>query len=360
MNRKNKILFSDYTELFITPENRRFADFWKINAVRDFLNSNHTVSEKGIQKYLASIDNSAISKSDIKTELCKLLVKPAAKDAKTNIMPILSEKGKTDVTEFGEYLVVEQSYSPNTARSYQQTMREFFNIFKEFNQTNAVAFKNHSLALGLRPKTLNLRISGLVAYAKWKNINLKIKRVKVPRILECNNVPDKSQMSKFLTFCKSYNFYWYLVFRCLSTTGLRIHELLKLTYDDILSGDTLINGKGGKIRRVFFQKRFIAEIEEYLKNNSHILRSDRFCPKTARGVAQQMQAYAKKADQDKSKFHPHAFRHYFAKMYLAKRPDDLIGLQGLLGHSSLETTAIYLRRSRQELFDDYTKTVNWE
>lgn len=46
---------------------------------------------------------------------------------------------------------------------------------------------------------------------------------------------------------------------------------------------------------------------------------------------------------------PHSLRHTFAKIYLARHPADLVGLARLLGHSSLETTRIYLEPTATEL-----------
>ena len=166
-------------------------------------------------------------------------------------------------------------------------------------------------------------------------------------------------MTRYLDYVKGKNLYWYLVSRCLSTTGLRVHELLKVTYRDILNGSVILIGKGSKQRRIFFQRRFIEEIKEYLEARS-VLLDERFCPKTTRGVAQQINLYSKQAHLDPTKFHPHAFRHYFAKQYLRSNPSDIIGLQNLLGHSSIETTSIYLQRSYEEQLSDYHNNVIWQ
>ncbi len=46
---------------------------------------------------------------------------------------------------------------------------------------------------------------------------------------------------------------------------------------------------------------------------------------------------------------PHALRHTFAHRYLAQHPNDLVGLSQLLGHSSLDTTAIYVKPTAHQL-----------
>ncbi len=104
-----------------------------------------------------------------------------------------------------------------------------------------------------------------------------------------------------------------------------MHELLRLTHKDIIAGGTILIGKGDKPRRVFFQKKFIGEVSDWLRLSGK-MPEERFCAKTARGVAQQLRFYASKAALDLSKFHPHAFRHYFAKQYLKRNPTDIVGL----------------------------------
>lgn len=60
-----------------------------------------------------------------------------------------------------------------------------------------------------------------------------------------------------------------------------------------------------------------------------------------------MQEWGRKCGIDKSKMHPHAFRHFFAKMYL-KKNKDVVQLAELLGHGSIDTTRIYLQKSYDE------------
>ena len=49
------------------------------------------------------------------------------------------------------------------------------------------------------------------------------------------------------------------------------------------------------------------------------------------------------------KLHPHLLRHTFAHRFLENNPGDLVGLAQILGHESLNTTAIYTKRAEDEL-----------
>lgn len=367
MTNKAKLIFADYTSNFIRPGNLRNAEMWKINAVEKFLESGASISKKGIRQYVSTLDLSGCrAPSEVEAVLLglispKITKKVAAKQsngasAYTNI---LSREFDDSVKAFDKWLIQSQEFSPNTAKSYVHSARQYLMMFNNVSQKEAVEYKQHLLTTGLSRKTINLRLSGVTSYAKFLGKKIDLKRLRVPRALECNNVPSESEMITFLAKVDEINHYWYLIARCLSTTGLRVHELLKITFQDILNGSVILVGKGGKPRRVFFQRKLVEEVEDYL-SYKNVLLDERICPKTARGVAQQIRAYSKKAGLDVSKFHPHAFRHYFAKQYLKKNPTDIVGLQNLLGHSSIETTSIYLQRSYEEQLKDFHKNVTWE
>ena len=61
---------------------------------------------------------------------------------------------------------------------------------------------------------------------------------------------------------------------------------------------------------------------------------------------------------DQAVIYPHSFRHRFAKSFL-DRFNDLALLADLMGHESIETTRIYLRRTSTEQRDIVDKVVDW-
>ncbi|MBK7916696.1 MAG: tyrosine-type recombinase/integrase [Chloroflexi bacterium] len=46
---------------------------------------------------------------------------------------------------------------------------------------------------------------------------------------------------------------------------------------------------------------------------------------------------------------PHSLRHTFATRYLLRHPGDLVGLARLLGHTSIQTTQIYVQPTEAEM-----------
>ena len=77
-----------------------------------------------------------------------------------------------------------------------------------------------------------------------------------------------------------------------------------------------------------------------------------------RGIDFAIKAAADKCGIDKKKAHCHAFRHFFAKMFL-KKTKDVVQLADLLGHGSVDTTRIYLQKSFTEQKREVNRVVSW-
>ena len=121
-----------------------------------------------------------------------------------------------------------------------------------------------------------------------------------------------------------------------------------------------MKGKGNKYRRFFFQQQLQQEVKDYIKETgkSGTLAVGRYGPLTQRGFSQHLKAWGKHCGIDSKKMHAHAFRHFFAKMFL-KKTKDIIQLADLLGHGSVDTTRIYLQKSYDEQQRDFNKNVTW-
>ncbi len=79
---------------------------------------------------------------------------------------------------------------------------------------------------------------------------------------------------------------------------------------------------------------------------------------TPRGIAQQLKNFAIRYQLPPQVVYPHSFRHRFAKNFLEKYQDIAL-LADLMGHESIETTRIYLRRTANEQRQIVDKVVVW-
>lgn len=253
-------------------------------------------------------------------------------------------------------------YSPSYYNLLRITMRQFFAHSAVFDQNSCRSFIGHLESSGKSPSTIRLRICALKKYAEYRRKTITLKRPKLNRKLSTENVPTKKEVDRLLLLLDSRGDRLHrLWIRILITTGARVSEFLRLTWEDILCGDAVIKGKGLKYRQLFFQKRLVAEASEYVKETGATgpIAVNRYGNLiTSRGIDNMLKAWGKLADIPSEKMHCHAFRHYFAKMYLAGNK-DVVRLSELLGHSSIDTTRIYLNQSKDEQKRDFDKNVTW-
>ena len=155
---------------------------------------------------------------------------------------------------------------------------------------------------------------------------------------------------------------WYFVVWFMAATGARVSELLHIKAEHVQIGHLDLYSKGGKIRRLYIPKNLRMEATKWLKDKgvaSGYIFLNRFGDQiTTRGIAQQLKHFAEKYGMNKEVVYPHSFRHRFAKNFL-DRFNDLALLADLMGHESIETTRIYLRRTASEQQKIVDKVVNW-
>ena len=265
--------------------------------------------------------------------------------------------------DFKKYLF-SLNLAVNTINAYLIAVKNFFLYFDEVTKTNLLAWKSE-LIEKFKAKTVNLKIQAINNYLVFiGKENLKIKSVKIQQRLFLENVISDSDY-QFLKkkLKKEKNKQWYFVVRFLAATGARISELIKIKVEHVREGYIDIYTKGGKIRRIYIPKtlRLEAEvrIDKDLKTDSGYIFVNRYGERiSGRGISQQLKKYAIKFGIDSSVVYPHSFRHRFAKNFLEKY-NDISLLADLMGHESIETTRIYLRKTASEQQDIVDTVVTW-
>ena len=266
------------------------------------------------------------------------------------------------VEKFKAFL--EQSnMAENTVTAYIYAVNDFKSQYKDLTKTNLLLYKTYLIET-FKPKTVNLRIQALNKYLDFiRKPRLRLKSVKVQQRTYLENVISNADYI-FLKnkLKKENNLEWYFVVRFLAATGARVSELVQLKVEHVNVGYYDIYTKGGKIRRIFIPRKLREEAQEWLsanKRESGYLFLNRFGDRiTTRGIAQQLKNYAKKYGLNPKVVYPHSFRHRYAKNFLEKF-NDIALLADLMGHESIETTRIYLRRTASEQQDIVDKVVVW-
>lgn len=158
--------------------------------------------------------------------------------------------------------------------------------------------------------------------------------------------------------------YWLV--RIAATTGARMSELQQLTWGHLRKGEAYLGCKGRKWRYIFFPKQLIVDATKYADEKGYpderlvSMSTNRTSdsPVSSRGIGQSLGIFASRCGYPKHKAHMHAFRHFFAKMYITKTK-DVVQLANLMGHSSVDTTRIYMQKTKAEHIRDVNKFVSW-
>ncbi len=267
-----------------------------------------------------------------------------------------------NIEKFETYLR-QGNMAENTIASYLYAVKEYYSRHKELNKRNLLVYKTY-LIEKFKPKTVNLRIQAMNKYSDCMGKSrLRLKSVKVQQRSYLENVISNADyifMKNKLK--KENNKEWYFVVRYLAATGARVSELVQIKIEHVKIGYFDIYTKGGKIRRLFIPKKLREETIVWLtevKRESGYLFLNRFGERiTTRGIAQQLKNYAEKYGLNTKVVYPHSFRHRFAKNFLEKF-NDISLLADLMGHESIETTRIYLRRSSAEQQEIVDRIITW-
>ena len=288
-------------------------------------------------------------------------------------------------TRFEQHLQM-RDYSPTSIKGYWGDVRHFSRWYEHHTEQSfslermdvgdIQAYRQSMLSRGLKPNTINRRLAALAIFGSWavevghlpQNPALHIRSLdsvslapkwldKKRRAAIVRAAKDDLVMAK-----KRYPRLWLMRLRdtaiviTLLHTGLRVHELCKLSLDDVeisaRKGQTTVTGKGFKQRTIPLSEPARAMLRQWLKHRPSSERNALFinqrgAPLKSRSVQRAVKRIANAAGLD-GDVTPHTLRHTFAKSLI----DEGVSLEKvakLLGHSNLNTTRVYVTPSKQDL-----------
>lgn len=295
--------------------------------------------------------------------------KLATIDSINNILP--SELIKTECFKVFKILLDRRDISDNTRKALISDLKHFIQWFVDINgeaftfarltARDIIDYKRFCKEkCQYAPKTTNRRLSsvrtlcniaieeGDLAQNPFKGVKLLPLQPLAPKSL------DKRELRALLKEVEIRgNHRDILILEMLCGTGLRVSELVNLKVEDLVISErkgyaNIRNGKGGKFRVVPLRLKLrdlITEHKQSLKPEEYLIMGQRG-HLTPIAINKIVDVYAKKAD---IKCSPHTLRHSFAYNYLLQNPGDIVGLSQILGHSNLNTTAIYTQHRLEDL-----------
>lgn len=266
------------------------------------------------------------------------------------------------IDRFEEYLR-DTNLSENTILSYTFAVRQYYAMYPVLNCRNLRAYKMW-LIESYKPKTVNLRIRAINCYLdSIEKPEWKLQFVKIQQKPFLENVISEADYEYFKACLKSdQETFWYFVVRFMAATGVRVSELVQFKAEHVKIGYVDLYSKGGKLRRIYIPKALREEALAWLRENGResgfLFINKQGKRITTRGIAAQLKVLAGRYEIEPAVVYPHSFRHRYAKSFL-ERFNDISLLADLMGHESIETTRIYLRRTSTEQQDIVDRIVDW-
>ena len=253
------------------------------------------------------------------------------------------------VTSFGQYLRQEER-SAGTIEKYLRDVRAFAAWLggTPLTKETAALWKGGLLDQGCTPGTVNSKLAAInkfFSFAGWAEFRVKPLKIQRRLFRDDSRELTRAEYLRLLETARALGRERLaLLMETICATGIRVSEVQNITVEAARRGKTEIALKG-KIRTILLPGKLCRKLLKYARKRQ-IASGKIFLTKGGRGMSRgqiwaEMKALCQEAGVAASKVFPHNLRHLFARTFY-KAYRDVAKLADVLGHSSLETTRIYL------------------
>jgi integrase/recombinase XerD len=243
-----------------------------------------------------------------------------------------------------------------TVEKYLRDVQAFANWIRGGTITReAVAgWKQHLLALHYAPSTINAALSALNSlfqFLGWEGCRAKFLKIQRRMFRDQSRELSRSDYDKLIATAHSLGRdRLALLMETICATGVRVSEVRYITAEAVQAGRAEISLKG-KVRVILIPAKLCRKLWKYAKKQK-IASGEIFLTGSGRGLSRrqiwaEMKQLCRRAGVESSRVFPHNLRHLFATAYY-RVYKDIVKLADVLGHSSIETTRIYLLTSGAE------------
>lgn len=258
-----------------------------------------------------------------------------------------------EIEQFRNHLR-EDEKSESTVEKYVRDVSAFRAWSDDIITKDAVlAYKSH-LTQRYAVRSVNSKIASLNAYFEFLGQReLRLKTVKLQRNPFCEADRELTK-ADYERLCRAAqaggNRRLYLLLQTLGGTGIRVSELPYITVEAVNAGRAVVRLKG-KTRTVLIVKQLKRKLLPYIRDmgikSGAVFVTRMGKPLNRSNIWREMKHLCAAAGVDPRKVFPHNLRHLFARLFY-KLDKDIAKLADILGHSSIETTRIYLVTTASE------------
>ena len=215
-------------------------------------------------------------------------------------------------------------------------------------------WRGYLLQAGRKPVTINGKLSALnkfFTFLGWADCRTKYLKVQRKLFRSTEKQLTKQEYIRLLEVAHSLGRERLaLLMETICATGIRVSEVKYITAEAIRAGRTEIALKG-KIRTILLPGKLCRKLKKYAGKRK-IVSGEVFLTRNGKGMSRrqiwaEMKSLCEKAGVAPSKVFPHNLRHLFARTFY-RVCRDVAKLADVLGHSSIETTRLYLISTEAE------------
>ena len=259
------------------------------------------------------------------------------------------------ISAFENYLY-EKEKSEATIEKYLRDVRAFSAFAKssEVNRELALQYKQQLCSVGFAARSINSILSSLNSFFEFIGKNdCRVKTVKLQKEVYCPAEKEltKAEYERLVCTAKSQGKEELsLILQTICGTGIRVSELKFITAEAVKAGYAIVSCKG-KTRKVFIVPALKKLLNQYIQKQK-IKTGALFLSKSGKPlnrtvIWREMKSICKAAKVNPAKVFPHNLRHLFARVFY-KMEKDIALLADILGHSSINTTRIYIVSTGEE------------
>lgn len=258
----------------------------------------------------------------------------------------------TGVAAYARWLR-EEERSPGTIEKYLRELRQFAAWLgeREVTKERVIQWKQALCAGGREAATVNGKLAAVnsfLSFAGWQDCRVKALKLQRKMFRESGRALTREEYQRLTaTAREAGKERLALLMETICATGIRVGEVQYITVEAARQGRTEISLKG-KIRTIILPAKLCRKLLKYARKNKtasgEVFLTRNGKPLSRRQIWAEMKALCKYANVEPSKVFPHNLRHLFATSFY-RACKDIAKLADVLGHSSIETTRIYLLTS---------------
>lgn len=254
---------------------------------------------------------------------------------------------KECIKGFEEHLCWEEK-SIATRDKYMRDGRAFFDYVghEEITKEVVVLWKKHLTKQGYAVRSINSMLASVNSLLDYLGLSdCKVKNIRVQQQTYCAEDKEltKAEYLRLLQAARG-NEQLNLVLQTICSTGIRVSELRYFTVESVRNGVVTVNCKG-KTRTILVPGKLKKALLQYAKRRG-IVDGVIFTGRTGKpldrsSIWRQMKQLCRTAGVKETKVFPHNLRKLFARTFYGIEK-DIAKLADILGHSSINTTRIYI------------------